>query len=65
MVCCPAEKMIAEYSSKPTWEASFVCQHNVIQGIREEDFASHMGWSCRVLERYDLWGGKENYLERL
>ena len=34
--CCPTDKMIADYSSKPTQSSLFVYQRNVIQGVDEK-----------------------------
>lgn len=41
MACCPMKKMIADYSSKPTQGSMFICQRNIIQGVKQEDFPTY------------------------
>ena len=62
IVCCPTDKMIADYSSKPTQGALFIFQRNTILGVKEEDFGMHKQWHKRVLERYELWDELESDL---
>ena len=41
---CPTEKMIANYSTKPTQGSLFVFQRNTMQGINEQDFGICKSW---------------------
>ena len=65
MICCPTEKMIADCSTKPTQGSLFVCQRNLILGVKEKEFNMHKKWHRAVLEKYDLWDDLEEYLESL
>ena len=49
VVHCPTDKMIADYSTKPTQGSIFVFQLNKIQGINDQDFGMHKVWHQRVL----------------
>ena len=65
MVCCPAKKMIMDYSVKPTQGFLFLHQRDVIQGVRDKNFTSLKDWHRRALERHDSHHDQENDLERL
>ena len=41
IVCCPTEKMVADYSAKPTQGSLFAYQRNLILGINKEEFDMH------------------------
>ena len=62
IIYCPTEKMIADYSTKPTQGALFVYQRNTILGIKDEEFEMHKGWYRRKLKEYDLWDDEETDL---
>ena len=62
MVHCPSEKMVADYSTKPTQGSLFVCQRNLILGMDEKEFGKYKKWYEAALKRYDLWDDKEDDL---
>ena len=61
----PTEKIIADYSTKPTQGSLFVCQRNMILGLDEKEFAMHKEWHKAALMKYDLWNKAKNDLELL
>ena len=65
MVCCPTEKMVADYSAKPTQGSLFVCQRNLILGLKENEFGSHKKWYETILKRHELWDEEEEDLDRI
>ena len=65
MIYCPMEKMIADYSSKPTQETLFAYQRNTILGIKDEDFKVYKRWYKMILMKYDLWDEMEEDLDRI
>ena len=65
IIYCPTEKMIADFSSKPTQGQLFKNQRNAVMGLKEEDFEMYKAWYKAVLERYDLWDDQENDLDRI
>ena len=65
MVCCPSEKMIIDYSTKPTQGSLFICQRNAILGADEKEFNMHKEWCKAVLMKYELWDDDEKDLESL
>ena len=62
IVYCPTEKMIADYSSKPTQGKLFEFQRNTIQGIKVEDYRMYKEWYMKVLEQYKLFDDLEHDL---
>ena len=64
MVYCPTEKMITDYSTKPTQGSLFACQRNLILGIDEKEFSMHKEWHKAVLVKYELWDDLEEDLLR-
>ena len=65
MVYYPTEKMIANYSTKPTQGSLFVYQRNTIMGAKENEFAMHKTWYEKVLRKYELWDEMESDLETI
>ena len=60
-LCCPTEKMITDYRTKPTREILFEFQKNAMLGVKKEDVGMCKAWCRRVLERHDLWdAAKDN-----
>ena len=62
---CPAEKMVADFSSKPTQGQAFRQQRNIAMGLNEEDFEMREAWHKAVLEMCDLWDEEEEDLMRI
>ena len=60
IVYCPTEKMIADFSSKPTQGKLF--KLNTIQGIKVENFRLYKEWYKKVLQQYKLFDGLEHDL---
>ena len=59
MVCCPTDKMLADFSSKPLQGKAFIFHRNKMQGVNKDDFQMHKKWCKAVLEQYDLWDDVE------
>ena len=62
IVYCPTEKMIADFSSKPTQRKLFEFQRNTIQGIKVENFRLYKEWYKKVLQQYKLFDDLEHDL---
>lgn len=62
IVYCPTEKMIADFSSKPTQGKLFEFQRNTIQGIKVENFRLYKEWYKKVLQQYKLFDDLEHDL---
>ena len=65
MIYCPTEKMIADYSTKPTQGSLFVCQRNTTLGIDESEFVMCKEWCKAALVKHELWDEDESDLEGL
>jgi len=65
IVYCPTEKMIADYSSKPTQGSLFIYQRNTILSIKEEDFDTYKQWYKDTIECYGIWNDEESDLATL
>ena len=64
VACCPTDKMIADYRSKPTRGSLLVYQRNVIQGVDEKHVPLCERWCKRFLEKCELWDDLEDDLSR-
>ena len=62
IIYCPTDKMIADYSSKPTQRILFEFQRNTILGIKKDDFVTQKDWYKFVLRKYELWDVAERDL---
>ena len=61
----PTDKMIADYSTKPTQDAVFKAHRNTTMGTSEEEYGVHKGWHKEVLQRHELWDEVESDLMSL
>ena len=59
IIYCPAEKMIADCSTKPTQGTLFEYQRDTILGIKKEECVMHKDWYKKKLVEYDLWDDTE------
>ena len=65
IVCCPTEKMVVDYSSKPLQGRSFVVHRNVMLGVSIDDYKLYKRWYKESLERNQLWDNVEKDLDDL
>ena len=60
IICCPKEKMIADYSTKHSQGSLFEFQRNTMLGVKKEYLEMCKVW-CRIaLEKYELWDAAED-----
>ena len=61
-IYCPTEKMIADYSTKPTQGTLFEYQRDIILGVKKEECVMYKNWYKKKLMEYDLWDDEEDDL---
>ena len=60
MICCPMEKIIANYYSKLLQGKLFIEFRNIIMGINIEDYDRYKRMYVEVLKQYDLFEDKDD-----
>ena len=62
MVCFPTDKIIVDYSTKPTQGTLFKVHRNTIMGMSEDECGMCKGQCREVLQRHELWDEAESDL---
>ena len=65
IVCCPTEKMVADYSSKPLQGRIFVVHRNTMLDVSVNDYKLHKRWHKESFDRHQLWDDMEKDLDDL